>query len=174
MSSMSTSPSSPNSKVHSPSSSPNASVSLILAFSGSSPYALTIAIISSKYQLGERALTTASLIGRVFDNDICFAVLKVSERKQDDIALINPDLRCVSPALHIARPLTFLRIFPLIWASRFSPSKHCASRRPFPSILVTCAYSWPSSRNTNSRLSSSFSFFPLLRFLPPCRLSKWT
>ena len=41
MSSMSTSSSSPNSNVHSPSSSPNASVSLILAFSGSSPYALT-------------------------------------------------------------------------------------------------------------------------------------
>ena len=64
---------------------------------------------------------------------------------------------------------TFLRIFPRIWASRFSPSKHTASRRPFPSILITCAYSWPSSRNTNSRLSSSFSFFPRLRFLPPCK-----
>src|SRR5229473_1502162 len=41
ISSMSTSPSSPNSNVHSPSSSPKASVSLILAFSGSSPYAFT-------------------------------------------------------------------------------------------------------------------------------------
>ena len=63
---------------------------------------------------------------------------------------------------------TFFLIFPRIWASRFSPSKHWASRRPFPSILVTCAYSWPSSRNTSSRLSSSFSFFPRLLFFPPC------
>jgi hypothetical protein len=63
---------------------------------------------------------------------------------------------------------TFLRIFPRICASRFSPSKHIASKRPFPSIFITCAYSCPSSRNTNSRLSSSFSFFPRLLFLPPC------
>lgn len=28
---------------------------------------------------------------------------------------------------------------------------------------------WPSSLKVNSRFSLSFSFFPLLRFLPPCR-----
>jgi hypothetical protein len=67
---------------------------------------------------------------------------------------------------------TFLRIFPRICANRFSPSKHIASKRPFPSIFITCAYSCPSSRNTNSRLSSSFSFFPRLLFLPPCETPK--
>lgn len=62
---------------------------------------------------------------------------------------------------------TFFLIFPRMCASRFSPSKHWASRRPLPNILITCAYSWPSSRKTSSRLSSSFSFFPRLRFFPP-------
>ena len=36
---------------------------------------------------------------------------------------------------------TFLRILPRICANRFSPSKHIASRRPFPNILTTWAYS---------------------------------
>ena len=36
---------------------------------------------------------------------------------------------------------TFFRSLPRIWASRFYPSKHWASNRPLPSILVTCAYS---------------------------------
>jgi len=42
-----------------------------------------------------------------------------------------------------------------------------ASKRPFPSILMTCAYSWPSSLKTSSRFSLSFSFLPRRRFLPP-------
>ena len=36
---------------------------------------------------------------------------------------------------------TFLRILPLMWHRRFTPSMHCASRRPFPSMRSTCAYS---------------------------------
>lgn len=85
--------------------------------------------------------------------------------------------------------LAFLRIFPRMWPSRFSPSKHMASTRPLPSILMTWAYSvcerecqsgysrrlagdqdgpCPSSLKTSSRLSPSFSFFPRLRFFPPC------
>lgn len=32
---------------------------------------------------------------------------------------------------------------------------------------ITCAYSCPASLNSSSRLVSSFSFFPLRRFLPP-------
>lgn len=36
---------------------------------------------------------------------------------------------------------TFFRSFPLMWQSRLVPSKHMASRRPFPSILITWAYS---------------------------------
>ena len=63
--------------------------------------------------------------------------------------------------------LTFFLSFPLMWQSRLMPSKHIASNLPFPSIFVTCAYSWPSSLKINSLFSASFSFFPLLRFLPP-------
>ena len=37
--------------------------------------------------------------------------------------------------------LTFFLILPRICANRFSPSKHWASNRPFPSILMTWAYS---------------------------------
>merc|ERR1719192_3194466 len=62
---------------------------------------------------------------------------------------------------------TFFRSLPLMWQRRFTPSKHIASKRPLPSILVTWAYSWPSSLNTSSLLSPSFSFFPLLLFFPP-------
>lgn len=36
---------------------------------------------------------------------------------------------------------TFFRSFPLMWQSRLVPSKHMASRRPFPNILITWAYS---------------------------------
>ena len=118
-------------------------------------------------------LTVASLVRRVFHYDIRLAVLELTQREQDNVTLIDPHLtnQLKSDMIKMnARTIhTFLRIFPRIWASRFSPSKHIASRRPFPSILITCAYSWPSSRNTNSRLSSSFSFFPRLRFLPPCK-----
>jgi hypothetical protein len=63
---------------------------------------------------------------------------------------------------------TFFLSLPRIWARRRAPSKHCASRRPLPSILTTCAYSWPSSLKTSSRFSLSFSFFPRRLFLPPC------
>lgn len=42
---------------------------------------------------------------------------------------------------------TFFRSFPLMWQSRLVPSKHMASRRPFPSILITWAYS---GRNTRA------------------------
>ena len=33
---------------------------------------------------------------------------------------------------------TRLRSLPLMWQSRFTPSKQKASKRPLPSILVTC------------------------------------
>lgn len=84
-----------------------------------------------------------------------------------------------------------LRSLPRMCARRFSPSKQRASRRPFPSILMTWAYSGrgehairrverlessgkgvvkipcPSSLKVSSRFSLSFSFFPRRRFLPP-------
>lgn len=63
--------------------------------------------------------------------------------------------------------LTFFLSFPRMWHSRFTPSKHIASRRPLPSIFVTWAYSCSSSLKSNSRFSDSFSFFPRRRFFPP-------
>ena len=62
---------------------------------------------------------------------------------------------------------TFLRNFPRMWHKRLMPSKQVASSLPLPSILVTWAYSWPSSLKTSSRLRPSFSFLPRRRFLPP-------
>lgn len=118
--------------------------------------------------------TVTSLIGGVFDDDIRLVILKISQRKENDVSLVDPHLQLPMLVTRDDRScadgscaLAFLRIFPRICANRFSPSKHCASRRPFPSIFITCAYSCPSSRKTNSRLSSSFSFFPRLLFFPP-------
>ena len=65
---------------------------------------------------------------------------------------------------------TFFLNFPLMWHSLLTPSKHIASNRPFPSILITWAYSCPSSLNTNSLFPDSFSFLPLHLFLPPLPL----
>ncbi len=62
---------------------------------------------------------------------------------------------------------TFFRNFPLMWHSLGVPSKQCASSLPFPSILMTWAYSCPSSLKISSLFSFSFSFLPLRRFLPP-------
>lgn len=62
-------------------------------------------------------------------------------------------------------------VLPRMLPSRRTPSMQCASRRPLPSIFRTCAYSWPSSLNTSSRLMLSASFFPLRLFLPPCLTS---
>ena len=61
-----------------------------------------------------------------------------------------------------------LHVLPRMLPRRFTPSMHEASRRPLPSILTTCAYSWPSSLKTSSRFSLSASFLPLRLFLPPC------
>ncbi len=36
---------------------------------------------------------------------------------------------------------TFFRILPLMWQSRLVLSIHIASKRPFPSMRNTCAYS---------------------------------
>lgn len=174
---MSISPSSPNSKAHSPSSSPNASVSLIFAFSGSSPYAFTVG--------GAVGVWCCKSSRETYDSEprrLCISQSHLPFRPgilAETIIQYLPDWS--RPDRHFsdghcslewkwehANEHTFFLIFPRIWASRFSPSKHWASRRPFPSILITCAYSWPSSRNTSSRLSSSFSFFPRLLFFPPC------
>ena len=36
--------------------------------------------------------TTSSFIGGVLDNNIRFVILKIPEREQDDVSLIDPDL----------------------------------------------------------------------------------
>lgn len=50
---------------------------------------------------------------------------------------------------------TFFRSFPLMWQSRLVPSKHMASRRPFPSIFNTWAYSGNHKRGMLSSTGSS-------------------
>lgn len=49
---------------------------------------------------------------------------------------------------------TFFRSFPLMWQRRLVPSKHMASRRPFPNILITWAYSGDETgkKQTSSKL----------------------
>ena len=37
--------------------------------------------------------TITSLISGVFDDDICFSVLEISQGKQDNVSLIDPHLR---------------------------------------------------------------------------------
>ena len=53
-----------------------------------------------------------------------------------------------------------------MWYNLLTPSKHIDSNRPFPNILITWAYSCPSSLNT----SALFRFILVLAsasFLPP-------
>ncbi|KAH0294617.1 hypothetical protein KCU62_g217, partial [Aureobasidium sp. EXF-3399] len=109
---MSTSPplslsSSPKSKPMPSSSPPYVSVSLILADSGSSPYAFKLRASSALY------------------------------------------LRMTSP---------FSSCLPRMCPSLFSPSKHCASSLPLPSILTTWAYS---ALLGQSRVLSRFSLSPV-------------
>ncbi len=84
------------------------------------------------------------LICSVLDDHIRFIVLEIAKGQKDDVSLIYPDL-CETMrgpmGAFISKWCTFFLIFPLMWANRFSPSKHMASRRPFPSIFNTCAYS---------------------------------
>lgn len=164
MSSTSTSPSSPNSNVHSPSSSPNVSVSLILTVSGNSPYlhngdntnsmyhslGIKIGLETNSWQrMFYSRFQIPSLVGGVFNYYIGLVILELAKREQNDIALVNPNLirhrvnkwsRWKKKLIRLAWP-TFLRILPRMCANRFSPSKHSASRRPLPSIFTTWAYS---------------------------------
>lgn len=43
----------------------------------------------------------------------------------------------------------------------------CFYEKAVHALALACAYSCPASLNSSSRLVSSFSFFPLRRFLPP-------
>jgi hypothetical protein len=40
-----------------------------------------------------RTHTTSSFIGGVFDDDIRFVILEIAQREQNDVSLIDPDLR---------------------------------------------------------------------------------
>ena len=124
-----------NAKPHSSSSPPNVSVSLIFVVSGSSPYVLRLRASSFVYFWMTSALS--------------------SWKSRSESRMMSPWLiqTCAGQRPRRVRgPRAFFRIFPRMCANRFSPSKHIASKRPLPSILITCAYSWPSSLKTSSRL----------------------
>lgn len=96
------------------------------------------------------------------------AHLVIPQPHQDDVRRVYPDLedgnKEVSrgqrrshdlcdlytidlPQCRLGGSPTFFRSFPLMWQSRLVPSKHMASRRPFPSILITWAYSGRDQRH---------------------------
>ena len=73
--------------------------------------------------------------------------LVIPETDEDNVRLIDPDLQVSWVHIDCRRfklvakyqdlKSTFFLSFPLMWQSRLTPSKHIASRRPLPSILVT-------------------------------------
>ena len=90
----------------------------------------------------------------VFEDDVRLLVLELTQAKQDDVSLRtrqprhNSWERAAGPSAQAEQgccrttPIqTRLRSFPRMWHNRLTPSKQKASSRPFPSILVTCAYS---------------------------------
>lgn len=56
---------------------------------------------------------------------------------------------------------TFFRSFPLMWQSRLVPSKHIASRRPFPNILITWAYS--ETQESKGSLNQPVIYSPVIK-----------
>jgi hypothetical protein len=95
-------------------------------------------------------LEGARLVGRILENDVALLVLVVAEGEEDDVALVDPNF--LSKLATFLRKQSVLSSRSLIrwisWgfayricAKRRVPSKHCASKRPFPSILMTWAYS---------------------------------
>ena len=90
----------------------------------------------------------------VFEDDVRLLVLELTQAKQDYVSLRtrqprhNSWERAAGPSAQAEQgccrttPIqTRLRSFPRMWHNRLTPSKQNASSRPFPSILVTCAYS---------------------------------
>jgi len=53
---------------------------------------MSVSVTGQQQKYGPVCFETASLVGGVFDNNICLVVLKLAQRQQDDISLINPDL----------------------------------------------------------------------------------
>lgn len=122
---------------------------------------------------------------------VTLVVLVVTQRQQDDVALVDPDLlaKLAADVAESAGAVEALRLQAAIsgeMSAHTSPATLCwgeasgcfvpdlggreaGGRRQltYPSIFTTCAYSWPSSLKVSSRFSLSFSFFPRLRFLPP-------
>lgn len=90
----------------------------------------------------------------VFEDDVRLLVLELTQAEQDYVSLRtrqprhNSWERAAGPSAQAEQgccrttPIqTRLRSFPRMWHNRLTPSKQNASSRPFPSILVTCAYS---------------------------------
>jgi hypothetical protein len=69
--------------------------------------------------------TVARFIGSIFNDNVSLIVLEIPERKEDNVSLVDPDLRRSQRLANRKKDNhTFLRIFPRICANRFSPSKH--------------------------------------------------
>ena len=59
---------------------------------------------------------------------------------------------------------TFFLNFPRMWHSLFTPSKHMASKRPLPSILVTWAYS-AKNKTEHEMIKFILNFFYFIIFM---------
>ena len=90
----------------------------------------------------------------VFEDDVRLLVLELTQAKQDYVSLrtrqprhnswegaAGPSAQAEQGCCRTTPIQTRLRSFPRMWHNRLTPSKQNASSRPFPSILVTCAYS---------------------------------
>ena len=86
-------------------------------------------------------LESSSFVRIVFHDDIGFRVLVVSETDQNNILMIFEHFW-----VNFNQPWVLIhcrfRSLPRMWASRLVPSKHMASRRPFPNIFKTWNSFW--------------------------------
>jgi hypothetical protein len=73
-------------------------------------------------------------MGFALEQHVSLFSLEIAQRKEYDVALVDPvdGLSELEMLDFGATYQTFFRSLPLMWASRFCPSKHCASSRPLP------------------------------------------
>ena len=74
--------------------------------------------------------TIPGLISSVFDDNIGLVVLEVSQRQEDDISLVNPDLQSGA------------------WRKSSLSTPVCAEHRPFSSSFRGCALTASRHRST--------------------------
>ena len=101
--------------------------------------------------------------------------LIISKSDQDDVGLVNPDFFAqfstnMTESFDAIKAHSFeasCNVNVFVYILKSVSCLFTFYYIPLPNILMTCAYSWPSSLKTNSRLRPSFSFLPRRRFLPP-------